>query len=102
MSSVSTSQHREMIDDLLTLFEIKPGEDLNIIRENQSLVDISTRVLSGLDPILNQHHPDLILIQGDTTTAFIGALTAFYRKIPIGHIEAGLRSKNKCIFSRGD
>ena len=92
---VSTSQHREMIDDLLILFEIKPGEDLNIIRENQSLVDISTRVLSGLDPILNQHHPDLILIQGDTTTAFIGALTAFYRKILIGHIEAGLRSKNK-------
>jgi UDP-N-acetylglucosamine 2-epimerase (non-hydrolysing) len=93
--AVSTSQHREMIDDLLTLFDINPGEDLNIIRENQSLVDISTRVLSGLDPILYQHHPDLILIQGDTTTAFIGALTAFYRKIPIGHIEAGLRSKSK-------
>ena len=92
---VSTSQHREMIDDMLALFDIKPDADLNIIQKNQSLVDISTRALSGLDPILNQYRPDLILIQGDTTTAFIGALTAFYRKIPVGHIEAGLRSKNK-------
>jgi len=80
---------------MLALFDIKPDADLNIIQKNQSLVDISTRALSGLDPILNQYRPDLILIQGDTTTAFIGALTAFYRKIPVGHIEAGLRSKNK-------
>ena len=93
--AVSTSQHREMIDDLLKLFSIVPDYDLNIIRENQSLVDISTRALSGLDPILKQHRPNLVLVQGDTTTAFIGALAAFYHKIPVGHIEAGLRSFNK-------
>lgn len=92
---VSTSQHREMIDDLLKLFSIKLDHDLNIIQENQSLVDISNRALSGLDPLLKQYQPDLVLIQGDTTTAFIGALAAFYHKIPVGHIEAGLRSFDK-------
>ena len=81
---VSTSQHREMIDDLLKLFNLKPDYDLNIIQENQSLVDISERALSGLDPITKNHQPDLVLIQGDTTTAFIGALVAFYNKIPAG------------------
>lgn len=92
---VSTSQHREMIDDLLKLFSIKLDHDLNIIQENQSLVDISNRALSGLDPLLKQYQPDLVLIQGDTTTAFIGALAAFYHKIPVGHVEAGLRSFDK-------
>ena len=89
---VSTSQHREMIDDLLQLFSIKPDVDLNIIQKNQSLVDISTRALTGLNPILNKHKPDIVLVQGDTTTAFIGALAAFYNRIPVGHVEAGLRS----------
>ena len=93
--AVSTSQHREMIEDLLELFSIKLDHDLNIIHENQSLLDISTRALSGLDPILKDHNPDLVLIQGDTTTAFIGALAAFYHKVPVGHIEAGLRSFDK-------
>ena len=88
----STSQHREMIDDLLKLFKIKPNYDLNIIQENQSLGDISIRALAGLDPILKRDKPDLVLVQGDTTTAFIGALAAFYHKIPVGHVEAGLRS----------
>jgi UDP-N-acetylglucosamine 2-epimerase (non-hydrolysing) len=92
---VSTSQHREMIEDLLALFSIKPDHDLNIMTENQSLIDISTRALVGLDPLLKRHQPDLVLVQGDTTTAFIGALSAFYRKIPVGHVEAGLRSFNK-------
>ncbi len=92
---VSTSQHREMIDDLLKLFSIKLDHDLNIIQKNQSLADISNRALSGLDPLLTQYHPDLVLIQGDTTTAFIGALAAFYHKIPVGHVEAGLRSFDK-------
>lgn len=92
---VSTSQHREMIDDLLALFSIRPDHDLNIIKENQSLLDISVRSMSGLDPLLKQYRPDLVLVQGDTTTAFIGALAAFYHKIPVGHIEAGLRSFNK-------
>lgn len=92
---VSTSQHREMIDDLLKLFSIELDHDLNIIQENQSLVDISNRALSGLDPCLRQYQPDLVLIQGDTTTAFIGALAAFYNKIPVSHVEAGLRSFDK-------
>ncbi len=92
---ISTSQHREMIEDLFTLFSIKPDYDLDIMQDNQSLVDISTRVISRLDPLLKQHRPDMVLVQGDTTTAFIGALVAFYHKIPVGHIEAGLRSFNK-------
>jgi UDP-N-acetylglucosamine 2-epimerase (non-hydrolysing) len=92
---VSTSQHREMIEDLFILFNIKPNHDLNIIQENQSLANISTRALAGLDPLLKHHQPGLVLVQGDTTTAFIGALAAFYHKIPVGHVEAGLRSFNK-------
>jgi len=92
---VSTSQHREMIEDLFTLLSITPDYNLNIIQENQSLMDIAIRALSGLDPILRKHRLDLVLVQGDTTTAFIGALAAFYHKIPVGHIEAGLRSFDK-------
>ncbi len=89
---VSTSQHREMIDGLLRLFAIEPDHDLNVIRPNQSLADISVRTLEGLDPILREHRPDLLLIQGDTSSAFVGALAAFYHKVPVGHVEAGLRS----------
>ncbi len=92
---VSTSQHREMIQDLFTLFDIDPDHHLGIIQENQSLIDISTRVLAGLDPLLSRHRPDLVLVQGDTNTAFSGALAAFYHKVCVGHIEAGLRSFNK-------
>lgn len=92
---VSTSQHREMIDDLISLFSIQVDYDLNIIQKNQSLADISTRALSKLDPILRELQPNLVLVQGDTTTAFIGALGSFYHKIPVGHVEAGLRSFNK-------
>jgi UDP-N-acetylglucosamine 2-epimerase (non-hydrolysing) len=92
---VSTSQHRQMTDDLLELFNIKPDYDLSIMQENQSLTDISTRAAMGLDPILKERNPKLVLVQGDTTTAFIGALTAFYNRIAVGHVEAGLRSYNK-------
>jgi len=92
---VSTSQHREMIEDLFELFHVKPDYDLNIMQENQTLTNISTRTLTGLDPLLKAIRPDLVLIQGDTTTAFIGALSAFYHRIPVGHVEAGLRSFNK-------
>jgi UDP-N-acetylglucosamine 2-epimerase (non-hydrolysing) len=92
---VSTSQHREMIDDLLQSFALPVDHDLNIIRANHTLTDISVRALAGLDPILQQHRPDLVLVQGDTTTAFIGALSSFYGKIPVGHVEAGLRSFDK-------
>jgi UDP-N-acetylglucosamine 2-epimerase (non-hydrolysing) len=93
--AVSTSQHREMIDDLFELFNITPDHDLNIIRQKPHLADISTLALSGLDPLMKMHKPDLVLVQGDTTTAFIGALAAFYNQIPVGHVEAGLRSFNK-------
>lgn len=93
--AVSTSQHREMIEGLFELFSLKPDHDLHIIQENQSLTDISVRALSGLDPLLKDYRPDLVLVQGDTTTAFIGALSAFYHKIPVGHVEAGLRSFDK-------
>jgi UDP-N-acetylglucosamine 2-epimerase len=92
---ISTSQHREMTDGLFDLFSIKIDYDLDIMRDNQSLIDICTRALPGLDHILKGLRPDLVLVQGDTTTAFIAALAAFYNKIPIGHVEAGLRSFNK-------
>jgi len=92
---VSTSQHREMIEGLLRLFSIRPDHDLQIIQPDQSLTDISTRTLTGLEPILRDERPDFLLIQGDTSSAFIGALAAFYQKIPVGHVEAGLRSRDK-------
>jgi UDP-N-acetylglucosamine 2-epimerase (non-hydrolysing) len=92
--TVSTSQHREMIDDLISLFSIKV-DYLNIMQKNQSLLDISIRALAGLDNILKEERPDLVLVQGDTTTAFIGVLAAFNHKIPAGHMEADLRSFNK-------
>lgn len=89
---VSTAQHRQMVDDLLGLFSITPTYDLDIMSKNQSLTDISVRAMSGLSPLLSEIRPDMILVQGDTTTAFISALCAFYNKIPVGHVEAGLRS----------
>jgi UDP-N-acetylglucosamine 2-epimerase (non-hydrolysing) len=92
---VSTAQHRQMVDDLLDLFSIHPDYDLNIMRPNQSLTDICRNALSGLDPILGAERPDIVLVQGDTTTAFVTCLAAFYRRIPVGHIEAGLRSYDR-------
>src|SRR5262245_5256825 len=92
---VSASQHREMIDDLLQLFGIAVDHDLNVMRSNQTLTGISIRTLAGLDSVFQQHRPDLVLVHGDTTTALIGALASFYDKIPVGHIEAGLRTYNK-------
>ena len=92
---VSVSQHREMIDDLLTPFDLQIDHDLDIIQQDQSLVDITIRALAGLDPLLKRHRPDLVLVMGDTTSAFIAALAAFYHRIPVGHVEAGLRSSDK-------
>ncbi len=92
---VSTSQHREMVEGLLRLFSIEPDDDLNIFSRDQTLVDISARTLETLDPILRAHGPDLMLVQGDTTSAFIGALTGFYCGTTVGHVEAGLRSFDK-------
>jgi len=90
-----TAQHREMLDQILTFFEIKSDFDLNIMRRNQTLFKVTSDSLKALRPVLENYTPDLIIVQGDTTTAFTGALAGFYYKIPIAHIEAGLRSGNK-------
>jgi UDP-N-acetylglucosamine 2-epimerase (non-hydrolysing) len=87
-----TAQHREMVDDVLRLFEIVPDVDLNIMTKTQSLTDITTRVLSGMEPVLAQHRPDVVLVHGDTATSTATALAAFYARIPVGHVEAGLRT----------
>ncbi len=92
---VVTAQHREMIDGLLELFSIRPDHDLQVMRPEQSLTDISRHTLAGLDPVLRDERPDLLLIQGDTTSAFSGALGAFHRQVPVGHVEAGLRSHDR-------
>lgn len=90
-----TAQHREMLDQVLELFSIVPDFDLNIMQSNQSLTGITTRVLEGLEEIFNKVNPDLVLVHGDTTTTFAGALAAFYQKIKVGHVEAGLRTFDK-------
>jgi len=90
-----TAQHREMLDMVLELFKIKPDHDLDIMKHGQTISDITNRVLKGLEGVLKSDRPDLILVHGDTTTTFVGALAAFYEKIPVGHVEAGLRSGNK-------
>ncbi len=90
-----SGQHREMLDQVLNLFEIQPDYDLDIMQTKQSLGQITSRVLHGVENILERESPDIVLIQGDTTTTFVGALAAFYHQTPIGHIEAGLRTYDK-------
>ena len=90
-----TGQHREMLDQLLGFFDITPDHDLDLMKPGQTLYEITTRALTRLEPILKQEQPDVVLVQGDTTTAFIGALAAFYEHISIGHVEAGLRTWDK-------
>ncbi len=90
-----TAQHREMLDQVLNLFDIQPNHDLDIMRPGQTLFDVTTRALSGLEPVLAQTQPDMVMVQGDTTTAFMGALAAYYMKIPVAHVEAGLRTYDK-------
>lgn len=90
-----TAQHRQMLDQVLDLFCIKPDYDLNIMSDRQTLFDITCRALDGLKDIISKENPDLILVHGDTTTTFVGALAAFYNKISLGHVEAGLRTENK-------
>ncbi|WP_415225754.1 non-hydrolyzing UDP-N-acetylglucosamine 2-epimerase [Psychromonas sp.] len=87
-----TAQHREMLDQVLELFSITPDYDLNIMQPGQSLSDVTTNILSGLEPILKEFRPDLILVHGDTSTTLSTSLAAFYQQIPIGHVEAGLRT----------
>lgn len=87
-----TAQHREMLDQVLSIADIEPDIDLNIMRPNQSLPQVTSRILGGLDEVLEETAPDRVMVQGDTTTAMAAALSAFYRKIPVDHVEAGLRS----------
>lgn len=89
-----SAQHRQMLDQVLNLFEIKPDYDLDIMKTNQDLYDISSRVLLGMREILKDFCPNVVLVHGDTTTSFVGALAAFYQKIKIGHVEAGLRTND--------
>jgi len=89
-----TAQHREMLDQVINLFGIIPDYDLNIFKPGQTLTDITTNALKGLEEVIMKEKPDVLLVQGDTTTVFAGALAAFYQKIKIGHVEAGLRSGN--------
>jgi UDP-N-acetylglucosamine 2-epimerase (non-hydrolysing) len=84
-----------MLDQVLNLFGIIPDYDLDIMKQQQDLYSITTGVLSGLQKILTDEKPDLVLVHGDTTTTFVAALAAFYEKIPVGHVEAGLRTHNK-------
>ena len=89
-----TGQHRQMLDQVLQLFEIIPDYDLNIMKQGQDLYDVTARVLTGMRDVLKEAHPDIVLVHGDTTTSTAAALAAFYQQIPVGHVEAGLRTHN--------
>lgn len=89
-----TGQHREMLDQVLRIFEVAPDFDLNIMKQGQDLYDVTSRVLTGMRDVLNNVHPDVVLVHGDTTTSTAAALAAFYQQIPVGHVEAGLRTYN--------
>jgi len=92
---IVTAQHREMLDQVLKLFKIVPDFDLNLMQQGQTLTEITTRALNGLKEVFQRELPDLVLVHGDTTTTFVAALAAFYAQIPVGHVEAGLRTGNK-------
>lgn len=89
-----TGQHREMLDQVLTIFDVKPDFDLNIMKQGQDLYDVTARVLTGLRDVFKECKPDVVLVHGDTTTSTAAALAAFYQQIPVGHVEAGLRTHN--------
>jgi len=90
-----TAQHREMLDQVLEVFKIVPDYDLNIMKEKQTLVEITVRALKGLEEVMIKEKPDIVLVHGDTSTTFLGSLAAFYQQIPVGHVEAGLRTWDK-------
>ena len=89
-----TGQHREMLDQVLDIFDIKPDYNLNIMKQGQDLYDVTSRVLLGMREVLQKEQPDMVLVHGDTTTSTSAALAAFYQQIPVGHVEAGLRTYN--------
>jgi len=90
-----TAQHRELLDGVLEIFNINPDHDLDIMREGQTLSEITSRVLTGLESVIIAEHPDIVLVHGDTSTTFASSLAAFYQKVKVGHVEAGLRTHNK-------
>lgn len=90
-----TAQHREMLDQVLDIFQLRPDYDLDIMKERQTLGDITVKALQGLDRVMKEVRPDLVLVHGDTTTTFVGALAAFYNQVKVGHVEAGLRTYDK-------
>jgi UDP-N-acetylglucosamine 2-epimerase (non-hydrolysing) len=92
-----TAQHRKMLDDLLALFRIGPDYDLNVMTEDQTLTEVTTRVLTGMEGVLTAARPDVVLVHGDTTTSTAAALAAFYQRIAVGHVEAGLRTQNRWL-----
>lgn len=91
----ATAQHRQMLDQVLTLFDIDPDYDLDIMAAGQSLAEVTASAVKGLDPVIAREQPDIVLVQGDTTTAFCGALAAYYHRVRVGHVEAGLRTGHK-------
>jgi UDP-N-acetylglucosamine 2-epimerase (non-hydrolysing) len=93
--NIATAQHRQMLDQVLDVFGIKPNFDLNIMEPKQSLAKLTKNSIAALDDVLVETKPDMVLVQGDTTTTFVGSLAAFYRQIPVGHVEAGLRTQDK-------
>lgn len=90
-----TAQHRQMLDQVLEIFSIVPDRDLNLMKQGQTLASLTSSALTALDSVMEEEKPDLVLVHGDTTTAFVSAMAAFYRQIPVGHVEAGLRTYNK-------
>ena len=91
---VTSGQHREMLDQVLKVFDVEPDYDMHVMRPGQTLFDITCNVLRGLKPVMEEERPDVVLVHGDTTTSFAAALAAFYLQIPVGHVEAGLRTRN--------
>ena len=95
VSVAVTAQHREMLDMVLNLFEIRPDHDLDIMKHGQTISDITSRVLKGMEDVLEKDRPDILLVHGDTTTTFAASLAGFYKQVAVGHVEAGLRTYNK-------
>ena len=93
--TIATAQHRQMLDQVLDVFKIVPDYDLNIMKPRQSLATITETTIAAVDTVLEKERPDMVLVQGDTTTTFVGSLAAFYRHIPVGHVDAGLRTNDK-------
>ncbi len=88
-----TAQHRQMLDQVLDLFEISPDHDLDLMREGQTLSGLTSRVFTALDPVFEKEQPDWVLVQGDTTTVMAACLAAYYHRVKVGHVEAGLRTR---------